>query len=100
MRPGLRQSIKMSNQGPLDLEVTEQGGKRFFVPDLAPYNRTSLSDLIPRVVFVGESPHVNEVEPEALNERRPLCGAAGRQWWKLLGELLEGEISEDVSLVR
>ena len=74
--------------------------ERYFVPDLSPVDRQELRDLRPRYVFVAESPHVNEVEPGKLPERRPLCGAAGRQWWRLLSELLEGSENSDVSLPR
>ncbi len=53
-----------------------------------------------RVVFVAESPHISEVEPDSLAARRPLCGAAGRAWWKMLREIFEGERDTvpDVSL--
>lgn len=73
---------------------------RYFVPDLSPQQRPELSAVRPRVVFVGESPHVREVEPQAAQERRPLCGPAGKAWWKALGEALEGDVSDDVSLER
>jgi hypothetical protein len=52
----------------------------------------------PRFVFVAESPHISEVEPDELGQRRPLCGAAGKQWWGLLTKLLEGTENSDVSL--
>lgn len=70
---------------------------RFLVPDLSPMDRPELRSVVPWVVFVGESPHVQEVEPETLRERRPLCGAAGRQWWQLLSEVAEGAPDSDVS---
>lgn len=71
---------------------------RYLVPDLAPAERLSLQKVKPRFVFVAESPHIHEIEPETLTERRPLCGAAGKQWWSLLSELLEGKSNSDVSL--
>lgn len=73
---------------------------RYFVPDLSPQARKKLRTVKPRFVFVGESPHVSEVEPELEEQRRPLCGSAGRQWWSLLGECLEGIPNPDVSLER
>lgn len=74
--------------------------ERYFVPDLTPRDRMELRALRPWVVFVGESPHLSEVAPERKGDRRPLCGAAGRQWWSLLSELLEGRPDPDVSLER
>ena len=73
---------------------------RYFVPDLSPIDHPDLDWSRARIVFVAESPHVSEVAPERESERRPLCGMAGRVWWKLLGELLEGRVSDDVSLER
>lgn len=73
---------------------------RYFVPDISPVDRPELKSLVPKIVFVAESPHISEVEPEAKAERRPLCGAAGRQWWRKLGEILNAESSDDVSLER
>ena len=73
---------------------------RYFVPDLTPEARPELKTSRPSVVFVAESPHVSEVTPEKLGERRPLCGKAGQQWWGLLSEMLEGKASADVSLAR
>lgn len=73
---------------------------RFFVPDLTPEAREELSAMKPLVLFVGESPHVSEVEADELHQRRPLCGAAGKQWWSLLSELLEGAPNSDVTLKR
>lgn len=73
-------------------------GDRFLVPDLSPRDRPILKNLKPKWVFVAESPHVSEVEPVEKSERRPLCGMAGKQWWGLLTELLEGESNSDVSL--
>lgn len=73
---------------------------RFFVPDLSPLDRKALKGISPQFVFVAESPHVSELEPEQKEARRPLCGKAGREWWSLLGELLENDPSQDVSLER
>lgn len=53
-----------------------------------------------RYVFVAESPHVSEVEPAEPFERRPLCGAAGKVWWKTLSEVIEGAPNDDLSLER
>lgn len=74
--------------------------ERYFVPDLSPWDRKELATLKPKNVFVAESPHLNEVEPEELEARRPLCGAAGKKWWSKLGRILERVENEDVSLVR
>jgi hypothetical protein len=79
---------------------TGQWDRRFLVPDLSPQGHPEQGDFAPRVIFVAESPHVSEVEPERLADRRPLCGIAGRQWWSLLSELLEGHSNADVSLRR
>jgi hypothetical protein len=73
---------------------------RFWVPDLSPKDRKDLAQTQVRWVFVAESPHINEIEPDRMDQRRPLCGVAGRQWWGLLSELLEGEANSDVSLDR
>ncbi len=73
---------------------------RYFVPDLSPQSRDELRKVPIRFVFVGESPHLSEIEPENLDQRRPLCGAAGKQWWSLLSEILEGDTNGDVSLKR
>jgi hypothetical protein len=74
--------------------------RRFFVPDLSPLDRISLKRVIPRFVFVAESPHISELEADELDARRPLCGKAGREWWSLLGDVLESNPSTDVSLER
>lgn len=76
------------------------GHPRFFVPDLTPVDRPELSGSRPRLIFVAESPHTSEVAPSEKQARRPLCGMAGRKWWSLLGEILENDPSEDVSLDR
>jgi hypothetical protein len=60
---------------------------RFFVPDLVPDsgpgNRGPL-----RAIFIGESPHRDEVSPEAPWERSPFRGVAGREWWEALSRYL------------
>lgn len=61
---------------------------RYFVPDLTPEQRRQLRRLRPRVVFVAESPHKDEVCPEREGERRPLCGKAGVEWWKTIGGII------------
>jgi hypothetical protein len=73
---------------------------RYFVPDISPVDRSELKTLEPKIIFVAESPHISEVEPDELSARRPLCGAAGRQWWRKLGEILDHQSSDDVSLER
>jgi len=70
------------------------------VPDLSPRDRERLAGAPVRFAFVAESPHVSEVEPEDLRDRRPLCGMAGRKWWSALSEVLDGAPDEDVSLER
>ncbi len=74
--------------------------RRFFVPDLSPQARSFLKEVPIQMIFVGESPHTSEIEAEQLQQRRPLCGVAGRQWWSLLSELFEGSPNPDVTLVR
>ncbi len=71
---------------------------RYLVPDLTPQARPRVRSFQPKVLFVAESPHVQEVTPEAEPERRPLCGTAGRAWWGALTDLLEGKASNDVTL--
>jgi len=71
---------------------------RYFVPDLSPEFHQALCKIKPKHVFVAESPHVHEVAPEDRKERRPLCGAAGKKWWGILSELLEGERQTDLTL--
>ena len=73
---------------------------RYFIPDLSPEFRSELKRARVRWVFVAESPHTSEVEPESAEQRRPLCGSAGRAWWKALGEILEQDPSSDTSLER
>lgn len=58
--------------------------KRYFVPDLTPMDREALQNVKPEVVFIAESPHVNEIEAERPSQRRPLCGMAGQKWWAAL----------------
>lgn len=74
--------------------------KRFFVADLSPEQRPALADLKPQLVFVAESPHVSEVEPEVASARRPLCGSAGREWWSMLSTTLGGDSSRETDLER
>lgn len=64
--------------------------ERYFVPDLTPRDRPQLKGMRVRCIFVAESPHVSEIEPQELEERRPLCGVAGREWWGMLSQILEG----------
>jgi hypothetical protein len=78
--------------------VQKQPEKRFLVPDLSPRDRVALRHVKPRFLFVAESPHVSEVEPESKEERRPLCGAAGKVWWNALSKVIEGKPSSDLSL--
>lgn len=80
--------------------VPKRDAPHYLVPDLSPRDRDALSGMKPRVIFVAESPHTSEIAPERLGERRPLCGAAGKKWWAALGEVLEGDSSEEVSLER
>ncbi len=77
--------------------------ERFRVPDLSPGDRKAWANAhaFPwkvRWVFVAESPHVSEITPVELEERRPLCGASGKKWWALLSEKLTGVASTDVSV--
>jgi len=74
--------------------------RSFLVPDLSPEARVKLARTQPRVIFVAESPHTSEIEPVAIEDRRPLCGKAGKEWWKMVGLLLENESSEDTTLFR
>lgn len=54
--------------------------ERWFVPDLVPRG------VEVRAVFVGESPHKDEIKPERMDERSPFRGSAGRDWWVALFE--------------
>lgn len=67
--------------------------RRFFVPDLSPIDRQLLKTAEVQHVFIAESPHISEIEAENEEQRRPLCGMAGRQWWTMLAEVL-GENEE------
>jgi len=58
---------------------------RFCVDDLVP-EEISLSRC--RAVFIGESPHRDEVAPESSKERSPFRGVAGREWWSELVRVL------------
>ncbi len=53
---------------------------RYRVPDLLPGTKRV------RAVFVGESPHRDEVAPESAGERSPFRGMAGREWWSALAK--------------
>jgi hypothetical protein len=57
---------------------------RFRVEDLIPKDRQHL-----KAIFVGESPHRDEVAPEKASERSPFRGMAGRQWWTELARYLK-----------
>ena len=70
--------------------------RRYFVPDLSPIDRSMLKTAVIENIFIAESPHISEVEAEAEELRRPLCGMAGKVWWTMLSEVL-GE-NEEVSL--
>ena len=50
--------------------------ERWRVPDLVP-NGVELC-----AIFVGESPHKDELKPEKKVERSPFRGSAGRRWWQ------------------
>ncbi len=65
-------------------------------PSHAPYAaRFRVEDLIPAVpsgkplkaVFIGESPHRDEVASEEADRRTPFRGVAGREWWKELARI-------------
>lgn len=71
---------------------------RYLVPDLSPRDRKALARMRPRAIFVAESPHVSEITPKDLDQRRPLCGVAGRQWWSLLRDILESSPESSVDL--
>jgi hypothetical protein len=48
---------------------------RWLVPDLVP------TGVELRAIFVGESPHKDEVKPKNKGERFPFRGSSGRSWW-------------------
>ena len=73
--------------------------RSFLVPDLTPRDHRELKGVHFRYVFVAESPHVSEISPERISERRPLCGTAGKVWWSALSAILEGREIEELSLV-
>ncbi len=60
---------------------------RFRVPDLLPGAPERA-----RAVFVGESPHRDEVASDVTEERTPFRGMAGREWWSAVGRLSGREI--------
>lgn len=57
---------------------SEQFNRRYRVLDLIPEDVAS-SRL--KAIFIGESPHRDEVAPESAAERSPFRGVAGREWW-------------------
>lgn len=61
---------------------------RYRVPDLLPGAPEKA-----RAVFVGESPHRDEVAPETPEERTPFRGMAGREWWSAVARLSGREIA-------
>jgi hypothetical protein len=69
--------------------------QRYFVPDLTPEAHPEVRAFKPRVAFVAESPHVSEVSPDSMGERRPLCGKAGAEWWSMLEKLLGPGVSRE-----
>jgi hypothetical protein len=73
---------------------------RYFVPDLSPMARPELKGVKPKIIFVAESPFESEVAPEKESERRPLCGKAGQEWWRMIGAIINGEVSNETSLKR
>ena len=73
---------------------------RYFVPDLSPEGRPELANLKPQIVFVAESPFESEVAPEACLVRRPLCGKAGQDWWRMVGQIVANETSTVTTLER
>ena len=62
--------------------------RRYRVPDLLPGAPESA-----RAVFVGESPHRDEVASETPEERTPFRGMAGREWWSAVAQLAGREIA-------
>ncbi len=65
---------------------TKPFAERFRVEDLVP------RDVKPgefRAVFIGESPHRDEVAPDSASERSPFRGVAGREWWSALSRYLK-----------
>lgn len=64
---------------------------RFLVPDLIPAGEGEL-----RAVFIGESPHRDEVKPEKTRDRTPFRGVAGREWWSELSRFLAEPLPREV----
>ncbi len=88
-------TVQVSRPQTIDRVQRKRGirpNERYLVPDLSPEARLNLRQLKPRYLFVAESPHVQEVEPEVQEQRRPLCGAAGKKWWGMLAQLLDGHL--------
>jgi hypothetical protein len=73
----------------MDFDIFKKN-TRFFVPDLSAQARGDDFRFIPRYVFVAESPHLSEVEPVLMKQRRPLCGKAGQVWWPALTQRISG----------
>jgi hypothetical protein len=61
---------------------------RFYVEDLAP----EISPKRVKAIFIGESPHRDEVAPEDAAERSPFRGVAGREWWTELAKFLSYDV--------
>lgn len=59
---------------------------RYRVDDLIPKFRNK-KDL--KILFIGESPHRDEVVSLVAAERTPFRGFAGRKWWVMLGQFLD-----------
>ena len=59
---------------------------RFRVPDLIP-PQTEIHEL--KAIFIGESPHRDEVLSEDPGERSPFRGVAGREWWTELSRFMK-----------
>lgn len=67
--------------------------KRFWVEDLVP--EVPIGQI--RCVFVGESPHTEEVEPPLQNLRSPFRGKAGRNLFeKICRKPIEGSIDREI----
>ncbi len=88
----LESSLRSSRKGSPQIPVI-QPDPRYFVLDLSPEHRPELKKMKPRYLFVAESPHIQEVEPEKEALRRPLCGAAGKQWWSKMVKVLGGSLT-------
>jgi hypothetical protein len=65
----------------------EDFAERFCVPDLVPSSGRL------RAVFIGESPHRDEVAPKDAALRSPFRGVAGREWWAELVKLAGSDLT-------